>query len=296
MNDVFRSGFIALIGRPNVGKSTLLNRILQQKISIVSDKAQTTRDKIMGVYTQPDFQMVFVDTPGIHKPRHKLGEKMRKEALDALNEVDAVLFMVAADERFGPGTQYILDRLETLTIPVYLAINKMDQITPEKLLPLIDSYRQKFNFTEIVPISARDGYQIDTLLEVLRDHLPEGPQYYPEEMVTDRPERNIMAELIREKILHVTRDEVPHAVGVEMEEITQRENGKWYVRAVIYVERDSQKRIIIGKNGTLLRTSGAESRADIETLMNGSVYLDLWVKVAPDWRNKDRMLKELGYE
>ena len=296
MNDVFRSGFIALIGRPNVGKSTLLNRILQQKISIVSDKAQTTRDKIMGVYTQPDFQMVFVDTPGIHKPRHKLGEKMRKEALDALNEVDAVLFMVAADERFGPGTQYILDRLETLTIPVYLAINKIDQITPEKLLPLIDSYRQKFNFTEIVPISARDGYQIDTLLEVLRDHLPEGPQYYPEEMVTDRPERNIMAELIREKILHVTRDEVPHAVGVEMEEITQRENGKWYVRAVIYVERDSQKRIIIGKNGTLLRTIGAESRADIETLMNGSVYLDLWVKVAPDWRNKDRMLKELGYE
>lgn len=296
MNDVFRSGFIALIGRPNVGKSTLLNRILQQKISIVSDKAQTTRDKIMGVYTQPDFQMVFVDTPGIHKPRHKLGEKMRKEALDALNEVDAVLFMVAADERFGPGTQYILDRLETLTIPVYLAINKMDQITPEKLLPLIDSYRQKFNFTEIVPISARDGYQIDTLLEVLRDHLPEGPQYYPEEMITDRPERNIMAELIREKILHVTRDEVPHAVGVEMEEITQRENGKWYVRAVIYVERDSQKRIIIGKNGTLLRTIGAESRADIETLMNGSVYLDLWVKVAPDWRNKDRMLKELGYE
>ncbi|MBS6027860.1 MAG: GTPase Era [Negativicoccus succinicivorans] len=296
MNDVFRSGFIALIGRPNVGKSTLLNRILQQKISIVSDKAQTTRDKIMGVYTQPDFQMVFVDTPGIHKPRHKLGEKMRKEALDALNEVDAVLFMVAADERFGPGTQYILDRLETLTIPVYLAINKMDQITPEKSLPLIDSYRQKFNFTEIVPISARDGYQIDTLLEVLRDHLPEGPQYYPEEMVTDRPERNIMAELIREKILHVTRDEVPHAVGVEMEEITQRENGKWYVRAVIYVERDSQKRIIIGKNGTLLRTIGAESRADIETLMNGSVYLDLWVKVAPDWRNKDRMLKELGYE
>lgn len=296
MNDVFRSGFIALIGRPNVGKSTLLNRILQQKISIVSDKAQTTRDKIMGVYTQPDFQMVFVDTPGIHKPRHKLGEKMRKEALDALNEVDAVLFMVAADERFGPGTQYILDRLETLTIPVYLAINKIDQITPEKLLPLIDSYRQKFNFTEIVPISARDGYQIDTLLEVLRDHLPEGPQYYPEEMITDRPERNIMAELIREKILHVTRDEVPHAVGVEMEEVTQRENGKWYVRAVIYVERDSQKRIIIGKNGTLLRTIGAESRADIETLMNGSVYLDLWVKVAPDWRNKDRMLKELGYE
>ncbi|KWZ76022.1 ribosome biogenesis GTPase Era [Anaerococcus hydrogenalis] len=296
MNDVFRSGFIALIGRPNVGKSTLLNRILQQKISIVSDKAQTTRDKIMGVYTQPDFQMVFVDTPGIHKPRHKLGEKMRKEALDALNEVDAVLFMVAADERFGPGTQYILDRLQTLTIPVYLAINKIDQITPEKLLPLIDSYRQKFNFTEIVPISARDGYQIDTLLDVLRDHLPEGPQYYPEDMVTDRPERNIMAELIREKILHVTRDEVPHAIGVEMEEITQRENGKWYVRAVIYVERDSQKRIIIGKNGALLRTIGAESRADIETLMNGSVYLDLWVKVAPDWRNKDRMLKELGYE
>ena len=296
MNDVFRSGFIALIGRPNVGKSTLLNRILQQKISIVSDKAQTTRDKIMGVYTQPDFQMVFVDTPGIHKPRHKLGEKMRKEALDALNEVDAILVMVAADERFGPGTQYILDRLQTLTIPVYLAINKIDQITPEKLLPLIDSYRQKFNFTEIVPISARDGYQIDTLLDVLRDHLPEGPQYYPEDMVTDRPERNIMAELIREKILHVTRDEVPHAIGVEMEEITQRENGKWYVRAVIYVERDSQKRIIIGKNGALLRTIGAESRADIEKLMNGSVYLDLWVKVTPDWRNKDRMLKELGYE
>ena len=296
MSDVFRSGFIALIGRPNVGKSTLLNRILQQKISIVSDKAQTTRDKIMGVYTQPDFQMVFVDTPGIHKPRHKLGEKMRKEALDALNEVDAVLFMVAADERFGPGTQYILDRLQTLTIPVYLAINKIDQITPEKLLPLIDGYRQKFNFTEIVPISARDGYQVDTLLDVLRDNLPEGPQYYPEDMVTDRPERNIMAELIREKILHMTRDEVPHAIGVEMEEIAQRKNGKWYVRAVIYVERDSQKRIIIGKNGALLRAIGAESRADIEKLMNGSVYLDLWVKVAPDWRNKDRMLKELGYE
>ncbi len=296
MNEKYRSGFVALVGRPNVGKSTLLNRILEQKVSIVSDKAQTTRNKLLGIYTEDDFQIVFIDTPGIHKPKHRLGEWMRKEALESFKDVDVVVFMVAANETCGPGDRYIIERLKKISVPVYLAINKIDCIKKEALLEVIDTYRNLFSFKEIIPISAASGEQVDVLLKLLGENLPSGPQYFPEDMVTDRPERNIIAEIIREKLLLNTKEEVPHAIAVEIEEITTRKNGTIYIRAVIYVERESQKKIVIGKKGALLRTVGAESRIDIQKLMEAPIYLDLWVKVAPDWRNKKRALKELGYE
>ncbi len=292
----FKSGFVALIGRPNVGKSTLLNYILGQKISIVSDKAQTTRNRLLGVYTAPAGQIVFVDTPGVHKPKHKLGEWMRKESLEAMKEVDAIVFMTAADEGLGKGEEYILDLLRAEDVPVYLVINKIDKVEPEKLLPKIKEYSEFFDFREVIPVSAQNGANVRDLLQVLYHALPEGPQYFPEDMVTDRPERNIIAEIIREKLLHLTREEIPHALAIDVEEIGKRANGTNYVRAVIMVERDSQKRIVIGKKGSVLREAGAAARQDIQILLGGPVYLDLWVKVVPDWRNRDRNLKELGYE
>lgn len=295
MTDTYTSGFVALIGRPNVGKSTLLNRILQQKVSIVSNKAQTTRNKILGVYTEPQRQIIFIDTPGIHKPKHKLGETMRKEALDAMKEVDAVVFMVPANEKSGPGDQYIIEKLKQVTVPVFLVINKTDTVPKEEILQIIDRYRKLYDFREIIPISALDGTQVEELLQAVGAAMPAGPQYFPEDMVTDRPERNIIAEIIREKLLHKTRDEIPHAIAVDIEEITKRDNGMLYVRAVILVERTGQKRIVIGAKGSVLRDVGAESRREVQNLLGSPVYLDLWVKVAPDWRNKERALKELGY-
>lgn len=296
MSETYRSGFIALIGRPNVGKSTLLNYLLGQKISIVSDKAQTTRNKIMGVYTQPHYQMVFVDTPGVHKPKHQLGEWMRQETLDAIKEVDAVVLMTAATDRIGPGDRYIVDLLQDGKRPVFLAVNKIDLVKHESLLSYIASWQELYPFAAIVPISAQTGAGVTDLVAELKHGLPEGPQYFPEDMVTDRPERNIIAEIIREKLLLRTREELPHALAVDIEEITTRANGTVYVRAVIYVERDSQKRIVIGKNGSVLREVGRDSRADIQTLMHAKVYLDVWVKVAADWRNRKQLLQQLGYE
>lgn len=296
MNQEYQSGFVALIGRPNVGKSTLLNRILQQKVSIVSDKAQTTRNKIAGIYTTANRQIVFVDTPGIHKPKHRLGQWMRKETMDALEDVDAVIFMVAVTDKMGPGDKYIMNMLQSLTVPVYLVINKIDCVPKIELFKIIDEYRKQFVFQEIIPLSAASGEQVDVLLDVVGQNLPVGPQYYPEEMVTDRTERNIISEIIREKLLLRTKEEIPHTIAVEIEEITTRKKGMIYIRAVIYVERDSQKKIVIGKGGSVIRAVGADSRKEIQELMNSPIYLDLWVKVAPDWRNKDRALKALGYE
>ncbi len=296
MNEEYRSGFVALVGRPNVGKSTLLNYLLGQKISIVSDKAQTTRNKIMGVYTQPQYQMVFVDTPGVHKPKHQLGEWMRQETLDAIKEVDAIVMMTVATDRIGPGDRYTLDLLKDGRRPVILAINKIDLVKRESLLAYIDEWRKLYPFTAVVPISAQTGAGVAELVAELERGLRVGPQYFPDDMVTDRPERNIIAEIIREKLLLRTREELPHALAVDVEEISTRDNGTVYVRAVIYVERDSQKRIVIGKNGSVLREVGRDSRADIQTLMHAKVYLDVWVKVAADWRNRKKLLQQLGYE
>jgi len=290
-----KSGFIAVIGRPNVGKSTLINTLIGQKIAIMSDKPQTTRNRILCILTQPDAQIIFLDTPGIHKPRHKLGEYMVKAAEGTLKEVDTILFVVDATEQMGPGEYYILERLQATRRPVILVVNKLDLIEKEQVLPIISHYTEKYPFAGVVPISAKDETNLDSLLTEVKKYLPDGPQYYPDDMVTDQPERLIVAELIREKVLHLTHDEVPHAIAVETEEMKTRDNGDVYVRATIYVERDSQKGIIIGAKGTMLKQIGALARTDIEALLGNRVYLDLWVKVKKDWRDREGVLRNFGF-
>ncbi|AUJ26237.1 MULTISPECIES: GTPase Era [Virgibacillus] len=295
MEKQFKSGFIAIIGRPNVGKSTFMNQVIGQKIAIMSDKPQTTRNKIQGVLTLPDAQMIFIDTPGIHKPKHQLGDFMVKTAINTLNEVDAILFMINAEEGYGKGDQYILDRLQKVDKPVYLIVNKIDLVHPDKLLPLIDQYKDKHDFTEIIPISALQGNNVKHLLEVLKDQLAEGPQYYPEDQITDHPERFIISELIREKVLQFTKEEVPHSIAVVIENMEQRNHGKVLIQATIVTERKTQKGILIGKQGTMLKNIGKAARKDIENLLGTSVYLELWVKVKKDWRNKQSQLQEYGF-
>ncbi|PFK64071.1 GTPase Era [Bacillus thuringiensis] len=291
----YKSGFVSIIGRPNVGKSTFLNRIIGQKIAIMSDKPQTTRNKIQGVYTENDAQVIFIDTPGIHKPKHKLGDFMVKMAQTTLKEVDIVLFMVNAVEGFGRGEEFIIEKLNETKQPVFLVINKIDQLHPEQLLELIDQYRKLHEFAEIVPISALDGNNVDALIGTIKKYLPEGPQYYPENQVTDHPERFIIAELIREKVLHLTREEVPHSVAVVIDAIQKREGGAVYINATIVVERASQKGIIIGKQGKMLKEVGKRARFDIEALLGSKVFLEVWVKVQKDWRNKMSQLRDLGF-
>ena len=294
-NKGYKSGFVSIIGRPNVGKSTFLNRIIGQKIAIMSDKPQTTRNKVQGVYTENDAQVIFIDTPGIHKPKHKLGDFMVKMAQTTLKAVDIVLFMVNAAEGFGRGEEYIIEKLKETRQPVFLVINKIDQVHPEKLLELIDQYRNLYEFAEIVPISALEGNNVEALIGAIKKYLPEGPQYYPENQVTDHPERFIIAELIREKVLHLTREEVPHSVAVAIDAIQKREGGAVYVNATIIVERPSQKGIIIGKQGKMLKEIGKRARFDIEALLGSKVFLEVWVKVQKDWRNKMSQLRDLGF-
>ncbi|MBR7796996.1 GTPase Era [Agaribacter marinus] len=295
MENKFKSGFIAIIGRPNVGKSTFMNRVIGQKIAIMSDKPQTTRNKIQGVLTQQDAQMIFIDTPGIHKPKHRLGDFMVQTAENTLNEVDAVLFMINASEGYGKGDQYILDRLQKIKRPVYLIINKIDLVHPDDLFPLIDQYKEKLDFSEIIPISALQGNNVDHMLNVLKEHLPEGPQYYPEDQVTDHPERFIIGELIREKVLQLTREEVPHSIAVMLENIEKRDSDSIFIQATIVTERKTQKGILIGKQGNMLKNIGKSARQDIEALLGFKVYLELWVKVKKDWRNKQSQLHEYGF-
>ncbi|MGG3955292.1 GTPase Era [Bhargavaea massiliensis] len=292
----YKSGFVAIIGRPNVGKSTFLNRVIGQKIAIMSDKPQTTRNKIQGVYTTDDAQIIFIDTPGIHKPKHKLGDFMVKVAQSALQEVDLILFMVNAVEGLGRGDEFIIERLKHVQTPVFLVINKIDEVHPDDLLPLIEQYRSLHSFAEVIPISALQGNNVETLLQQIKNYLPEGPQYYPAHQVTDHPERFIIAEFIREKALHLTREEVPHSIAVVIDSIERRENSDTvYVAATIIVERDSQKGIIIGKRGQMLKEIGQRARVDIEALLGSKVFLELWVKVQKDWRNKMAQLRDLGY-
>ena len=290
----YKSGFVAVIGRPNVGKSTLINKIIGQKIAITSDKPQTTRSRIQCILTQDDAQIIFLDTPGIHKPKFKLGECMLKAAEGTLKEVDAIFFVIDATEKFGGGEKYILERLNATPKPVILVVNKVDLIEREKILPIIAEYSARRNFAAVVPISATVGTNIDALIDEAKKFLPEGVQYYPADMVTDQPERLIIAELIREKILHATQDEVPHSIAVDLEELTDRDNGTIFIRATIYVERDSQKGILIGKRGAMLKQVGAAARPEIEMLLGAKIFLDLWVKVKRDWRNSIGALQSFG--
>lgn len=291
----YKSGFVAIIGRPNVGKSTLMNQVIGQKIAIMSDKPQTTRNKIHGVYTTENSQIVFLDTPGIHKRQSKLGDYMNQTAMSTLGEVEAVLFLVDAAEGLGGGDRYIAEQLNGVKTPVILVLNKIDKLEPEALLPLMEEYRKLHEFAEIIPISAKLGSNVNTLLEHLQRYLPEGPQYYPADQVTDHPEQFVIAELIREKILHLTREEVPHSIAVAIEDMKAESNGVVHISAVIYVERDSQKGIIIGKQGAMLKEVGKRARTDIENLLGSRSFLELWVKVKKDWRNQERVLRDLGF-
>jgi GTP-binding protein Era len=295
MENKFKSGFAAIIGRPNVGKSTFLNYVIGQKIAIMSDKPQTTRNKIQGVLTEDDAQIIFIDTPGIHKPKHKLGDFMVKVAENTLNEVDVILFMINAQEGYGKGDQYIIDLLNTTTTPVFLVINKVDLIHPNDILPLIDMYKDKHDFAEIIPVSALQGNNIDHLIRELKKHLPNGPQYYPNDQITDHPERFIITELIREKALHLTREEVPHSIAVVLENMEKRKSNILLIQATIVTERPTQKGILIGKQGSMLKEIGKKAREDIEALLGSKVYLELWVKVKKDWRNKQSQLYEYGF-
>lgn len=296
-NNGFKSGFISIIGRPNVGKSTFLNRVVGQKIAIMSDKPQTTRNKVQGVVTTNDTQMVFIDTPGINEPRHKLGDFMLKVAKNTFREVDVLLFVASANERIGKQDRYVLDMLRGIDVPVFLVLNKIDQVHPDDLPKLIESYRSEFDFAEAIPISALQGNNVETLLAKISERLPEGPQYYPADQVTDHPERFIISELIREKALHLTREEIPHSIAVVIEKIAPDEENPDMIRvqAIIMVERDSQKGIVIGKKGALLKEIGSRARQDIQNLLGSKVYLELWVKVQKDWRNKSLHLRDFGF-
>lgn len=292
----YKSGFVSLVGRPNVGKSTLLNRLVGQKVAIMSDKAQTTRNKIQGIYTTDKEQIIFIDTPGIHKPKHRLGDFMMKTALSTFNEVDVILFLVNVTEKRGPGDNFVIDKLKSVESPVFLILNKIDQVHPDELLPIIEDYNKELDFAEIVPISALDGNNVDHLVDTIRKYIPEGPQFYPEDQVTDHPEYFIVSELIREKVLERTREEIPHSIAVLVESMKRNEDDKVEVRAVINVERKSQKGIIIGKQGKMIKDIGINARRDIEKLLGDKIYLELFVKVQSDWRDKQTNLKDFGYD
>ena len=295
MTKSFKSGFVAIVGRPNVGKSTFMNYVLGQKIAIMSDKAQTTRNKIQGVYTKEDAQIVFLDTPGIHKPKHELGEFMVKSAYSALKEVDAVLFMVNVSEKRGPGDDFIIEKLKGIKTPIFLVLNKIDLVTPEELLVRVESYKDALDFAGVFPISVLQGNNVNELMEGLINALPEGPQYYPADQITDHPEYFVVSELIREKILQLTQEEIPHSVAVTVDKMQKDEFDKVHVYANIIVERKSQKGIIIGKGGRLLKEIGTRARHDIQQLLGNKVYLELWVKVEKDWRKRKSNLQEYGY-
>ena len=293
----FYSGFVSLVGRPNVGKSTLMNRLIGEKIAIISNKPQTTRNRVQSILTKDDFQIVFIDTPGIHKPRHKLGEFMVKSAEITLNEVDAVLMLIEPADRVLEADRLIIEKFSKIKSPVILVINKVDSTDKERVFKVIDNYRKLYDFAEIVPISALEGTNTDELLEVIKKYLPEGPQYFPSDMITDQPERQIAAEIIREKALRLLQEEIPHGIAVEIMEMKKRPEGNMVdVRATIYCEKDSYKGIIIGKHGAMLKKIGTNAREDIQKLLGSPIYLDLWVKVKKDWRDNDFLLKNFGYE
>ncbi len=290
----FCSGYVSITGRPNVGKSTLLNAILGEKIAIVTPKPQTTRNRIIGIKNMPDCQIIFIDTPGIHKPKHMLGKIMVRESREIVKEVDVILFVVESKTP-GKGDIFILQTLVDLQKPVFLIINKVDTIRKPELLPIIQEYNSLFKFNEIIPISALKGDGVDVLLKTIINYIPEGPKYFPDNLVTDQVERFMVSEIIRENIINMTMEEVPHSVAVEITDWHERQDGVIFIKANIYVEREGQKGIIIGKGGEKLKAVGSQARLEIEKLLGAKVFLELWVKVKKDWRSNAQALKELGF-
>lgn len=294
MNKDYKSGFVTLIGRPNVGKSTLMNYLIGQKIAITSNKPQTTRNRIQTVLTTEEGQVVFVDTPGIHKAKNKLGEYMVNVAERTLNEVDVVMWLVEPTTFIGAGEQHIASQLKKVQTPVILVINKIDSVMPEEVLASISSYKDLYEFAEIVPVSARNGNNTDELLKVIMKYLPYGPQFYDEDTVTDQPERQIVAEIIREKALHSLNEEIPHGIAVAIDQMKMR-NKVMHIDATIICERDSHKGIIIGKQGNMLKKIGSTARFEIERMLECKVNLKLWIKVKKDWRDSEFLMKNFGY-
>ena len=292
-----KTGFISLIGRPNAGKSTLINQILDRKIAITSSKPQTTRTRITGIFTTSDAQMVFIDTPGIHKPKDRLNQYMVEAARSTIYEGDVIFYVVDASVPFGPGEQFILDCLKDIDVPVFLLLNKIDCMTSEEIMRTIVKWQTRREFAEIFPLSAERGDNVDRLLETVKGYLIEGPNFYPEDAVTDQSERIVMSELIREKILRLTEEEVPHSVAVVIEHMERDESDdKLIVHAAIYTERQSQKAIIIGKQGQMIKRIGTAARRDIEELLGEKIYLKLWVRVKENWRNREGALYDFGYD
>lgn len=294
---MFKSGFVSVIGRPNVGKSTLLNKVIGEKISIISDKPQTTRNKIQMVYTDEDSQIVFLDTPGVQRPKNKLGEYMLGISRSSLSEVDVITFVVDNSLELGKLDSYILNQLKNIDTPKVLIINKIDLLSEDEVNKLVEKFATYKIFEEIIPISAKDGMNIENYLKTLKNMISEGPKYFPEDMITDQPEKFIISELIREKALHNLEEEVPHGIFVKIEDIKSRENKDLIdVYANIYCERNSQKGIIIGKGGKKLKQIGSEAREDIQKLLGSKVNLQLWVKVEKNWRTKEEQVKRFGYK
>ena len=296
MNENFKSGFVALVGRPNVGKSTLMNHLIGQKIAITSEKPQTTRNRIQTVYTDKRGQIIFLDTPGIHKAKNKLGQYMVNVAEGTLNEVDVIMWLVEPTTYIGAGEQHIAELLSKVKTPVILAINKIDTVKDEEIIAkAIDTYKNVCPFAEIVPVSALRNQNTDKMTELLFQYLPYGPQYYDEDTVTDQPMRQIAAELIREKALRLLQDEIPHGIAVTIEQMKERDNGIFDIESTIVCERDSHKGIIIGKGGAMLKRIGSQARREIENLMGAKVNLQLWVKVRKEWRDSELYMKNYGY-
>lgn len=289
----FKSGFISIVGRPNAGKSTLINQIVKQKIAIVTEKAQTTRDAIIGVKTEEDYQLIFIDTPGIHKPKHQLGERMNRTAYAHFKGVDLVYYIIDGAEPFGKGDEFVIERLSKLKIPVFLIINKVDKMSEQALLERIAASTD-FKFAEIIPISALENNNVNRLLDVTLSYMEEGVMYYPKDQVSAYPEQFIMAEIVREKILELTEEEIPHSVAVAIERIVKKKSAT-VISAVIFVDRPSQKGIIIGKQGSMIKQIGERARGELETVLGEKVYLETYVRVEKNWRNRARMLNQLGY-
>ena len=297
MKSNFKSGFVSLIGRPNVGKSTLMNSLIGEKISIISSKPQTTRNKIQTILTTDDLQIVFIDTPGIHKPKSKLGDYMVKSAENSLNDIDLVLYLIEPYEKIKDSDRAILDRLKNVKTPVFLIINKIDTVEKEELLKVIEAYRREYDFKEIIPVSALKEQNKGLLMETIEKYLPEGPQYFPEDMITDLTERQLVAEMIREKALYLLQEEIPHGIAVEITSMKERKNKNITdIEATLYCEKDSHKGIIIGKQGSMLKKIGSNARRDIQRFLGSQINLQIWIKVKKDWRDSDFMLKNFGYD
>ncbi len=293
-----KSGFVAICGRPNAGKSTLMNKIIGEKVAIVSNKPQTTRTKIMGVHTTEDCQIVLIDTPGIHKPHNKLGEKMEKYIYTATQDIDVLLYVVDCNlyENEYEKERIALEGLKKADVPVILVVNKVDTVAKNSLLPVIEKLSGLYDFAGIVPLSARMGDNVDALVDEIRTHLDEGPQFFPGDLITDQPERQIAAEYIREKTLRLLNQEIPHGIAVEIEKMKKKDSGTYEILAAIYCERQSHKAIIIGRKGEKLKDIGSRARQDIERFLGAKVYLELWVKVKEDWRNKEAFMNTIGFE